>query len=287
MKQKYFLFLIILCCSVYFAACTSESYNIDKVNSSDTTAVKTTTTLNSAELDKILKSKRTYVVKSAPTFIFSLNGNVNIGVSEVSLIDNPAQLFGGQNFGVRNGWGVGAMGKIPLDKQKGNLRIVIHGAYNHFQANFNDVGFTNGEIKYNVFSGGVGLENSFTPKFSVKPFVGAAILGSMISGSSKFDTSGVPFELTIKNSFRLGFTVYAGVEYALSNSVGINLGAKFTNVNTWLKQSKDDGNANEISLRDAFSSPHIQYGGWKNFAFTSFYLGTSIFFGVKNRLFNF
>jgi opacity protein-like surface antigen len=287
MRQKYLLFLIAVCCLSYFTACTSESYKIDDANSTDTSSTKDPTTFNQEEVNKILKSKKTYTVKTAPTFILSISGQYNIGVSEVSLIDNPSQLFQGQNFGVRNGFGISAMGKFPIDKQKGNLRIVVHGVYNHFSANFKDIASANGEIKYNIISGGVGIENSFTPKFSVKPFVGAALLGSLISGSSSFDTSGVPFDITIKNSFRLGFTLYAGVEYALSNNIGLNLGAKFTNVNTWLKKTKDDGSNSEFALRDAFSSQVLPYGGWKNFAFTSFYIGTSIYFGVKDKLFKF
>lgn len=287
MKQKFFLFLLMFCCSLYFAACTSESYNIDNADSSDTTQVKTVKNIDPAELDKILKTKHAYTVKSAPTFVLSFSGQFNLGVSEMDLIENPSQLIGGQNFGVRNGWGINAFGKIPLDKQKGNLRVIIQGSYNHFQANFNDP-LANGDVKYNVISLGPGIENNFTPKFSVKPFVGAAILASMISGSSSFtDTSNIKHDVTIKNSFRLGYTLYAGIEYGVSNNVGIQIGAKFTSNNTWLKSSKDDGNETEFALRDAFTSPQIPYGGWKNFAYTSFYIGTSIYFGVKDRIFKF
>jgi opacity protein-like surface antigen len=287
MMRKYFLFLIVICCTLYFEACTSESYKIDNANSADTTATKKPVTVNSAEVDKLLKTKKTYTVKSAPTFVLSFSGNFNIGVSELDVVDNPTQLFGGQNFGVRNGYGFNAIGKIPIDKQKGNLRIIIHSGYNHFQGTFNSAVFTNSKVKYDIISGGVGLENNFTPKFSVKPFIGAAIIGSMISGNSTFDTASTHFDITIKNSFRLGYTLYGGIEYGLSNSVGINLGARFTNVNTWLKSTKGDPNATEISLRDAYTSNPLPFGGWKNFAYTSFYLGVSMYFGVKDRIFKF
>ena len=287
MKQKLLFLTVIICCSFYFAACTSESYNIDNANSSDTAVVKTPVVVNTAEVEKILKSKKTYTVKSAPTFVLSLNGQINIGVSEMSLLDNPQQFVGGQNFGVRNGWGINALGKFPIDKQKGNLRVIVQGSYNHFQGNFNNTIDANGDIRYNIISGGVGIENNFTPTFSVKPFVGALLLGSLISGGSSFDTSGVPFDITIKNSFRLGYSLYAGIEYAVSNNIGLQLGAKFTSCNTWLKSSKNNGSNTEFVLRDAFSSPQIPYGGWKNFAFTSFYIGTSIYFGVKDRIFKF
>lgn len=287
MMQKYFLFLIFVCGTLYFAACTSESYNIDNANASDTIIVNKNDTVNSAEVQKLLKTKRVYTVKSAPTFVLSLSGNFNMGISELDVVDNPLQLLGGQNFGVRNGWGFNAIGKIPLDKQKGNLRVIIHGSYNHFQGSFNNDLYANGVVKYNLISFGGGFENNFTPKFSVKPFIGAALLGSLISGSSTYDTSGVPFNYKITNSFRLGFTLYAGIEYALSNSFGINLGARFTNVNTWLKQTQGDPNSTEISLRDAYTSNPLPFGGWKNFAYTSFYIGTSFNFGVKDRLFKF
>src|SRR5260221_14638192 len=114
MNQKYLLFLILICCTLYFAACTSESYNIDNANASDTMSVKKRDTVNSAEVQKLLNSKRTYTVKSPPTFVLSLSGNYNIGISEMDVVDNPLQLIGGQSFGVRNGWGFTATGKIPI-----------------------------------------------------------------------------------------------------------------------------------------------------------------------------
>lgn len=261
---------------------------MDNVNASDTMSVKKRDTVNTAEVQKLLQTKRTYTVKSPPTFVLSLSGNFNVGISEMDVVDNPTQLLGGLNFGVRNGWGVTATGKIPIDKQKGNLRVIIHSSYNHFQGNFNSAVYSNGLVKYNMFSGGVGIENNFTPKFMVKPFIGAALIGSMISGNSTYDdTTGMAVEYKITNSFRLGFTLYAGIEYAVSNSVGINLGARFTNANTWLKQTKGDPGATEISLRDAYTPNPLPFGGWKNFAFTSFFIGTSINFGVKDRLFKF
>ncbi len=288
MKQKYLWLLILICCTVYFMACSSESYNIDHTNSTDTASSKTPVTVNSAEIDRILKSKRTYTVKSAPSFVLSISGNYNIGVSELSLNDNPQQFIDGQNFGVRTGYGVNVMGKIPLDKQKGNIRIIIQGSFNHFKDNFaNHLYVDSGTAQYTAFSGGIGIENNFTPKFSVKPFIGIALLGSMISGKSDYTLNGVQTSVNIKNGFRLGYTVYAGLEYAVSNAIGINLGGRITSCNTWLKKSVNDGGTTDISLRDAFTSDKIPYGGWKNFAFTSFYLGTSIYFGVKDKIFKF
>ncbi len=288
MKQKYILFLITLISSVYFASCSSDSYNYDTVKTDDTSSVKTPVQVDKTEIQKIMNSKKTYAVKSAPTFVLSLAGQINIGNSELSLNDNPAQFIQGQNFGVQNGWGLFAAGKIPLDKEKGNFRFLIHGAFNHFNNSFTQSTATDfGSVQYNILSFGVGIENNFTPKFMVKPFVGAAVLGSLVSGKSSYTSAGVSNDVTIRNSFRLGFTLYAGIEYALSDWVGLNLGVRFTNINTWLKKSSLDSDPNNISLRDAFTSPHIPYGGWKNFAFTSFNLGTSIYFGVKNLIFRF
>ncbi len=288
MKQKYILFLIALIISIYFAACTSESYNYDKVSTEDSTKVKDSVQVDKAEIQKIMNSKKTYTVKSAPTFILSLAGQLNIGNSELSLNDNPAQFLEGQNFGVQNGWGISAAGKFPIDQKSGNFRILVQSGFNHFSNAFARSTATEfGTVQYNIISLGTGLENNFNPKFMVKPYVGAAIMGSLVSGKSNYTSSGVASVINIKNSFRLGFTVYAGVEYAVSDRIGINLGARFTNINTWLKKSSMDSDPNNISLRDAFSSPHIPYGGWKNFAFTSFNLGTSIYFGVKNLIFKF
>lgn len=278
MKQLY-LFLLLIVCVVYFSACTSESYHTDTVRTADTSSAAK---IDSAGHEKAPSLKgKTFTVKSPPVFVLSLNGDYNIGVSETSLNADPSQYFKGENFGVKNGFGFFATGKIPLDKKTGNLRLSITGSYNKFSS------VSGGDFKYNIISGGIGLENSFTPRFSVKPFIGAALMGSMISGSANYTLNGVNTDLTIKNSFRLGFNIYAGLEYGLTNNIGINMGARVMNVNTWLKSSKNDQNGNEIGLRDAFSSPPVPYGGWKNFAFTSFFLGTSIYFGVGDRLYKF
>jgi len=278
MKQLY-LFLALVLCIIYFNACTSESYHTDTVKNSDTSS---TAKIDSAGREKAPSIKgKTFTVKSAPKFVLSLSGNINIGVSETSLNADPTQFFNGENFGVKNGFGIFASGKIPLDKKTGNLRLIIIGAYNKFSSE------SQGNFKYNIISGGIGLENSFTPRFSVKPFIGGALMGSMISGSANYTLNGVNTDLTIKNSFRIGFNIYAGLEYGLTNNIGINMGARVMNANTWLKSSKNDQNGNEIGLRDAFSSPAVPYGGWKNFAFTSFFIGTSIYFGVGDRLYKF
>ncbi len=281
MKQRFFLSFVILLCLIYFHACSSESYKTDTVKNTDTTSVKKIDTTGH-ERAPSLKGK-SFTVKSPPHFVLSLSGNYNIGVSETSLNFDPLQFESGENFGVKNGFGIVATGKIPLDRKAGNLRLVINSAYNKF------VSKSAGDFKYNIFSLGAGIENSFTPRFLVKPFVGAALMGSIISGSANYvlDSINTNVNIKIKNSFRLGFTLYAGIEYGLSNAVGINIGARFMNVNTWLKSSKDDRNGNEIGLRDAFSSPPLPYGGWKNFAFTSFFLGTSIYFGVGDRIYKF
>jgi opacity protein-like surface antigen len=288
MKQKYVLFLITLNFTIYFTACTSSSYKYDKVQKSDTMSVKDTVGVDKMVIQKLMNTKKVYMVKSAPTFVLSLAGQLNIGNSELSLNDNPGQFIEGQNFGVQNGWGLSAAGKIPVNQLMGNFRILFQGVFNHFNNSFTQSTATDfGSVQYNIFSAGVGVENTFNPKFTVKPFIGAAILGSLVSGKSSYTSSGVANEITIKNSFRLGFTLYAGIEYAVSDRIGINLGARFTNINTWLKKSKMDSDPNNISLRDAFSSPHIPYGGWKNFAFTSLSIGTSIYFGVENLIFKF
>lgn len=279
MKQKALLFLFLVLCVIYFNACTSGSYKTGDVTAIDTTAAKKIDTTGH-ERAPSLKGK-SFAVKTPPHFVLSLSANYNLGVSETSQNYTPSQYVSGDNFGVKNGFGLVATGKIPLERKAGNLRLIINSAYNKF------ISKSAGDFKYNVFSLGFGLENSFTPRFLVKPFVGAAIMGSIVSGSANYSLDSLTENLTIKNSFRLGFTLYAGVEYGLSNNVGINIGARFMNVNTWLKSSKDDRVGNVIGLRDAFSSPPVAYGGWKNFAFTSFFIGTSIYFGVGDRIYKF
>jgi hypothetical protein len=225
------------------------------------------------------------MVRTAPSFTIQVNGMYDYGVFELSGKDNgdfnANQFILGENFGVRHGIGGSITAKIPLH-QRGNIRLNISVLYNNFGNKLIDMK-DGGYAKYNVFSGGVGIENNFTPSFKIKTLIGASLIGSVISGKAFIVLPDKSYNLNINPAFRLGVMVYSGFEYLLSNNLGFNFGFNFTHANLWFKSSKVSNDPNSINLNDKRVTPRQPYTGWKQFAWGSFYGGLNIYFGIKEK----
>ena len=133
------------------------------------------------------------------------------------------------------------------------------------------------------------MDYNFTPADRVKYFVGANILASLIGGKAA-----LPYDITvydpiryqdikIKNAFRLGYSVFIGLEYAFEKNVGLNFGFKFTHANLLLKKTTVPTSDSETELNDDSTDPPTLYGGWKQFAYGSVFGGISFYFGVKEK----
>jgi hypothetical protein len=63
---------------------------------------------------------------------------------------------------------------------------------------------------------------------------------------------------------------------------------KVTNANQVLKASNTESNPNEVSLRDKkIDTGFLEFAGFKNFVFTSFFVGVNLYFGIKDVLYKF
>lgn len=230
-------------------------------------------------------------IRSAPRLTFEFSGHYNYGVYELSANDNgdfsSSEFIDGDNFGVRHGFGGTLVAKIPLH-EKGNIRLNISGGYNQFNSKYNkylsgdpEAGFAT----YNVFVGGLGLENNFTPNHRFKTLVGASFITSYINGNAKVHSSELNSSVNLKilPAFRLGVSFFSGLEYLVKDNFGLNCGFRFTHANLWLKDSKVTSNPNEIYLNDKKVPEELPYTGWKQFAWGSFYGGVNIYFGVIQK----
>jgi hypothetical protein len=139
---------------------------------------------------------------------FTLEGSLNYdyGVYELSGNYNgdfnPEEFIEGKNFGVRHGIGGIITAKIPLHK-KGHLRASFSIAYNNFSSKYSKALENQSEydfVKYNVFSGILGVENSFTPSYKFKTYVGIGLIGSLISGKAKITTDDFTNDISICRS---------------------------------------------------------------------------------------
>lgn len=245
---------------------------------------KDTTYFSSADSKIINMTKK----GKAPRVTLALNFSYNIGHLDLAANENTSfrkdDFINGSNFGTRYGYGGSLTGKFALHKQ-GNLRLNVTASYNSFRSNFIISESPEGKVNYNVFGGALGIENSFNPDRVIKPYIGADIVVSMISGKATYTTDSADFNLTIKNSVRFGAAFNLGFEYALSNQVGLNLGYRLTYVNLIGKQSKVSSNINEAYLNDekVTSGTGIPFAGWKQFLYSAFSAGINFYFGMKNK----
>jgi hypothetical protein len=231
------------------------------------------------------------IIRSAPKLTFEFNGQYNYGVYELSANDNgdfsPTEFVKGENFGVRHGFGGTVVAKIPLH-ERGNIRLNISGGYNIFNSKYNK--YLSGDPEagyatYNVLVGGLGLENNFTPNHRFKTLIGASLITSCIYGDARIYNAELKrnVDLRILPAFRLGVSVFSGLEYLVKDNFGLNLGFRFTHANLWLKNSKVSKNPDEIYLNDKRVYPWVTYTGWKQFAWGSFYGGVNVYFGITQK----
>jgi hypothetical protein len=292
MMKILYLVLTIFVFLLWFTGCKSVTYEYDEPIVSDTLKI----TADTAKLkNPVVKTPhvKNYFIRSSPSFTLQINGGYNIGLSELSVNtgtnEQVFQFEDGQNFGARNGFGFSVVGKKPFLNYE-NIRLVFIGAANFFSNNkFTSKVSDNGKINYQVYSIGAGFENSFTPSFKIKPYIGAAILVNAITGHGTYvndDTFYV--DLKINPSFRVGVNLSAGLEYLFSDKVGWNFGISVTSANLLFKQSHISDDPYEVYLRDRRRSDIKLYlSGYKQFLYTSFYMGVNIYFGIKEKAYRF
>lgn len=283
MKLSHFTTALMVALVPFLFGCGSGSYNIEKGDYKDTTKYKSTGA----------KLKNFYRIQTPPRFTLQFSGSLNLGMAELSSnfqnVFDSLQFSDGLNFGVKNGYGFMLIGKVPLHRE-GNIRLNASVNYNTFSSNFLADDSPFGNVKFEVFAFGAGIENSFNPSFRLKPFIAAEIQANIIKGEAEMTTlsTGSTRHVKFKPSFRIGYMVYSGLEYMFTKKLGINGGLKLTNSNQVLKQTKDSSDPNEVPLRDKKNDYLIvEFGGFKNFIFTSFFLGVNYYFGVKDIVYQF
>jgi hypothetical protein len=285
MKLKHFCIAAVFTILPYLIGCGSGSYKIENSEKNDTTTFKSTGA----------KLKNFYKIQNPPHFTLQVSGGLNLGMAELSsnFQNNfdSTQFSKGLNFGVKNGFGVSVTGKIPLHI-KGNVRLNITGAFNRFKSDFLASSSPFGHVSYNVITLGVGVENSFNPSFRLKPYLAGEIQANMISGNASIvsPTTQVTRDVKFKNTFRIGYMIYGGIEYMFNNRVGMNFGVKLTNSNQLIKTSPKSDNPNEVPLRDQKidgDANQLEFAGFKNFIYTSVFAGVNFYFGVKDIVYQF
>jgi hypothetical protein len=232
-------------------------------------------------------------LQTVPKFILHFSGGYNSGAMELTGQNggfNRVNFILGRNFGARNGYGFNIIGKLPLNK-KGLFWLDVITGFDRFQSNIFADNTEEGKIYYNSFNGGIGLEYNITPSHKVKYYFGANPLISLISGKAEiYDDNNNKTEVKIKNSLRLGYQAFMGIEYAIDKNFGFNISLNFTHANLLLKKSEtpqlESNGVNPVItsiLNDNPTSNNTEFAGWKQFAYFSIKAGFSVFLGVKER----
>jgi len=234
------------------------------------------------------------IVRSTPTYTFSININTNQSILELSGTYNDdvhsTDIYDGETFGADKGYGAHLISKISLG-ERGTFRFYQVLSYNRIlsyafgkKANLFDVG----DATYNAFTGGLGMEYNFTPAHRFKMYIGSEINASMINGKTTIwfydPTQQVQTtkDYTINNSFRMGYGFNVGAEYLLNSSFGLHLGVRLVNLNAFIKSAKGTNSDSEFELRDD-ESPGLNFAGKKSFSFYSILGGVNFYFGVNEK----
>lgn len=239
-------------------------------------------------VNTVTKTISIATIWTVPKFILQFNASFLSGAMDLAAHNggfSVGDFNQGKNFCVRNGFGFNLSGKLPLHK-KGNIWLDLTGYFNRFISNLIANNTSEGKVNYNVFGGGLGIDYNFTPSHRVKYFVGANALFSVINGNATLyypDVVDTVHNVNIKSSFRIGYSLFVGLEYAISKDFGINIGLKYSHLNLLLKSHTPVTSYAETTLNDypLGEKEYQLYTGWKQFAYSSAFLGFSYYFKVK------
>lgn len=238
--------------------------------------------------------KKIMLVNSAPSFIINVNGIFSVSMMELGGAYNSDfqsdLVKKGETFGTRSGFGASVYSKIRIHKNS-RLWITQSLSFNNIKSYLLSQSKTNsdnGKAEFKCFTGGLGAEYNFLPKYSIKVFAGAEMNASIISGSMDVWTQipGDPYNTEtykILPSFRIGFAFTAGTYYMLSRSFGFNLTAKYNCLNAFLRNAKGNDSDKEFELRDGNSPDGLLFSGNKQFSFFSLSAGLAYYFGVSQK----
>src|ERR1051325_6807324 len=142
--------------------------------------------LTSSAQDKL---QRVMIVRSSPSVTLLVNFNYDQAMGQLAGTYNndfhSDQFLYGRAIGTDKGIGGKIISKFAVNKN-GHLRITASGSFNHLvsylfgKEQLADIG----ESKINIYSGGIGVENSFTPNHDIKLYIGAEALFNMINGKA-------------------------------------------------------------------------------------------------------
>ncbi|MCI0448225.1 MAG: porin family protein [Chlorobi bacterium] len=223
---------------------------------------------------------------SQPQFTIHLTGGYNLPLPDLKgdLLDS-ADLM--NTFGMKLGYGFGADGKYYLGKKR-NVGITLALGYQLFSNSEDTSQYIGRDIKtkLNAFTVGLGIEYAFMPKGKTNPFIGAEFTGHFFSGNTEFTSGSTNFSADLKSASRFGLGIGAGIDFALSKSVGIVVGGKYHLANLIGKEEPDTTaiSTTEYQLVDKEYTVGTTTIEAKNISYIQFYAGVSFFLNQPKKM---
>jgi hypothetical protein len=125
-----------------------------------------------------------------------------------------------------------------------------------------------------------GIEYSFLSKNSkINPFIGLSLMTNFINGSYEEKYYDSTKTVNLKSTIRFGFEANSGVDFVLSNRVGIIAGIKFNYINVLLR-SYEKNTLHEYNLNDKEYTSGTFENKKKNMFSFILYAGFSLYLGI-------
>ena len=218
---------------------------------------------------------------------FALYGGLSIPSSDLkgdvnfNILNNPSGTV--YNYSQKSGFNVGGALKYVLDRT-GNLQVVGSLNYNGFSNTADttegSTGSENAKIKVNILSANVGVQYNFMPNQKVNPYVNLDFTNNFISGSTVVTTNGntpPSTDKSLKSAWRGGLQFGAGLDFALSPSIGVLVGANYNLANLIGKDTVSSTATTEYALNDKEYSIAGGTVAAKNISYIQLYAGISIY----------
>ena len=223
---------------------------------------------------------------SQPQFTIHLTGGYNLPLPDLKGdLTDSADIT--NTFGMKLGYGFGADAKYYLGKKR-NVGITLALGYQLFSNSEDTSQYLGKDIKnkLNAFTVGLGIEYAFMPKGKANPFVGAEFTGHFFSGNYEATVLGTSQTADLKSASRFGLGLGAGVDIALSKSIGIVIGGKYHLANLIGKEDLDTAaiSTNEYQLVDKEYTIGNTTIEAKNISYLQFYAGVSFYLNQPKKM---
>ncbi|MGH2575859.1 MAG: hypothetical protein ACRDFC_09195 [Ignavibacteria bacterium] len=247
-------------------------------------------TLISVSFPDISFSQVKKTPRKAPKFTLSVALNYNYAMSKAygdvtgfsAIYDSTkgGYIFNANNYGMQQGGGIQAVGKLALGKKR-RVKLTLNLGYNLF---INSASSGVYETQWHLFSTSAGIEYNFSPKSRFRSFIGYELVYTIMFGSwtTNFNTTTAVSNYKVKfnAAHRFGMAVNSGIEFRLTRRTGLLLGYRAVWANIMPKQNNVSSTPYlcECYINDSKDDNGININFRKQVVYLQVLAGVSVYF---------